>query len=441
MRKRILFLVLIGSLFTKITNTLNDSPVTSQHQQHRITIFIHGTYGSLLSLFGLTAGPQEHLMVAFTHYIYCSLLGVAKVAHGKTDYALYTLAQKAVGSMNSFYKDRLMEGLGLHKFDLDAIHNCYTASIQSKIKAYDVMARNLFCHDSSDNKTVNIYYSFGWSGALSQQARIQAAHDLYADLSKELELFKQQNIKPSIRFICHSHGGNVVLNLAQIEELDHAHFCIDELIMYATPIQVETEPFCFLPLFKKVFNFYSENDLAQTLDWFSTRTGNSSQRITIPTHHVEHPKNKVMQAKIMMQRNVGTTQQPYEKNLIERMGVLLYGGQPACPHYYDPTHAEFWRPNDWEKNPLLFHPLPMVIYTPVFLMIFDHLNMHDIDINFYADKEALYAQFHVYEHDKHDKKPERIYRMSGTVLTMLKKVLMDGLPRSVVYPLSITLGL
>lgn len=117
------------------------------------------------------------------------------------------------------------------------------------------------------NYSMTTFYAFGWSGRLSFEEREQAAHDLYRLIKKEIMSYEHTHfVRPKIRLICHSHGGNVALNLAKVKEPTDNHFVIDELIVLACPVQKVTADYLHDPLFKKVYALYSRTDWGQIMD-------------------------------------------------------------------------------------------------------------------------------------------------------------------------------
>lgn len=115
------------------------------------------------------------------------------------------------------------------------------------------------------NYSSNYMFLFGWPGTLNFQDRRKAAQDFYNELKPVIESYKQKHGRsPKIRIITHSHGGNVVLNLAKIK--DEASFVIDELIVLACPVQEDTASLIKDPIFKEVFVLYSSCDLLQVID-------------------------------------------------------------------------------------------------------------------------------------------------------------------------------
>ncbi len=115
---------------------------------------------------------------------------------------------------------------------------------------------------SSDN-----FYIFGWSGSLSRKAREQAAQQLYDQLKSIRTQYKiTHNREPKIRIIAHSHGGNVCLLLDKVKNSTDKDFCINELILLATPVQQQTQSHIASDLFKKVYSLYSILDIIQIAD-------------------------------------------------------------------------------------------------------------------------------------------------------------------------------
>jgi len=115
--------------------------------------------------------------------------------------------------------------------------------------------------------SLKTFYAFGWSGRLSFEEREQAAHDLYRLLRKEIMAYEHSYlVRPRVRLICHSHGGNVALNLAKVKQPHDVHFVVDELILLACPVQKVTSNYLLDPMFKKVYALYSRNDLGQIMD-------------------------------------------------------------------------------------------------------------------------------------------------------------------------------
>jgi hypothetical protein len=109
-------------------------------------------------------------------------------------------------------------------------------------------------------------YLFGWSGKISFTEREQAARILFTQLKEvALQYYNRYQKIPFIRIITHSHGGNVVLNMATLMQEEDS-LCISELILLACPVQVKTMDYIKHPLFKKIYSLYSALDFIQIID-------------------------------------------------------------------------------------------------------------------------------------------------------------------------------
>ncbi len=111
------------------------------------------------------------------------------------------------------------------------------------------------------------FYLFGWNGALSFKEREKAAKKLYEDLKKVRQNYKQTyGCEPYIRMLAHSHGGNVILLLAQVKDLQDTDFLVNEVILMATPVQKQTKDYACAACFGKVYSLYSMLDVLQVID-------------------------------------------------------------------------------------------------------------------------------------------------------------------------------
>ncbi len=115
------------------------------------------------------------------------------------------------------------------------------------------------------------FYIFCWSGQLSPQKRFRDAQKLHAYLVPLVaEYTEKYGIEPYIQLITHSHGGNVALNLAKInEEIQDTSgiaLSIDELILLACPVQYETSQYVHHETFKKIYSLHSHWDIIQVID-------------------------------------------------------------------------------------------------------------------------------------------------------------------------------
>jgi len=111
------------------------------------------------------------------------------------------------------------------------------------------------------------FYAFGWNGILSHEKRSQAAKELHVSLLQLVNTYKDKHgVTPQIRFITHSHGGNVALCFAKINDNSQEQIKISELILLACPVQVKTAHLIKSKTFEKIFSISSALDIIQVLD-------------------------------------------------------------------------------------------------------------------------------------------------------------------------------
>ncbi len=110
------------------------------------------------------------------------------------------------------------------------------------------------------------FYSYGWPGSLNDKVRKQSSFLLYKKIKALIKHYEQNyKVKPLIRVIGHSHGGNVALYLAEHAQKDVTFF-IDELILLGCPVQHHTAHLTKSSRFKQIYSFHSHIDLLQVLD-------------------------------------------------------------------------------------------------------------------------------------------------------------------------------
>ncbi len=275
--KRILF-VFLGTIIYANTQETTSLAHNIHEDATWLTVFVHGNYGSFLTT-----------------------LSFNKVLDDKCIQTNYHKVQQWLrnNKNKTFFRNSFLPCCGLHLIDMEKKNNNpqLTALSYALVKSY----HDVFSMINPQQSGNTFYYTFGWNGLLSQKARMRDGLAFYQALSHEIAEHKKQGRRPKVRIICHSHGGNVALNLASVYAiLNNEHFqqsatqkticmvaqeisqnktlssldanlCIDELILLATPIQEETEELTTSKLFKKVFSVYSRNDIIQVADFISTQ--------------------------------------------------------------------------------------------------------------------------------------------------------------------------
>jgi hypothetical protein len=229
--------------------------------KHTLIVFVHGT---ILPLPSPTC-------------IFPSIKDVLKKGRsekrGWSDYYYEKLRYK------TFFKYQIIGNYGLE--DINKLSPATCARYP-----YTKMLCNFYENSyefANDKMPANLHmYNFGWDGRLSQKSRLRGAKNLYKQLTNEiLNLKNKFNLCDDdleIIMIGHSHGGNVLLNLARAEEEFKQHLKIDKLILLATPVQSETADLISNRMFKNVYSFYSNGDYVQVIDIVSTEDSISKRR-------------------------------------------------------------------------------------------------------------------------------------------------------------------
>ncbi len=108
-------------------------------------------------------------------------------------------------------------------------------------------------------------YTFGWSGKLDGPSRKKYAQRLYTALGELTATYKREyGMAPPITLISHSHGGNVVLNMAPLNQ--RREITVTKTILLACPVQKETALWSSNSLFGSVYSLHSHVDLVQIMD-------------------------------------------------------------------------------------------------------------------------------------------------------------------------------
>lgn len=140
------------------------------------------------------------------------------------------------------------------------------------------------------------FYTYGWSGKLSFDERKKSAKILALELTQLVQNYeKEYRVKPTVRLIAFSHGGNVALNMA--------HYLPKgiqvELVLIATPIQPETEELVLADCFSKIYMIFSLNDVIQVADpqnVFLNIKNRKDYQQWLSKRHFHHDVDKLKQA-------------------------------------------------------------------------------------------------------------------------------------------------
>ncbi len=110
------------------------------------------------------------------------------------------------------------------------------------------------------------FYVFGWTGDLDPTARQGAAFDLYHQLLGLVESYTQHyGMPPHLTLISHSHGGNVILEMAPFYK-ENSSLSINRFIALACPVQKAPATYATHRMFKQIYAFHSHIDMIQVMD-------------------------------------------------------------------------------------------------------------------------------------------------------------------------------
>jgi hypothetical protein len=298
-----------------------------------MTVFIHGT---IVRYFSPTA-------------LFRALKGVKKDNSYKSNYRNFASDYNEAMRLKSYYGLQAINRKGLISVKpaegVVEKEEFFASRVTARL--YSDISQMAKVDDKVANFDVsNKFYTFGWSGDLSDNKRKQAAFDLYDELLNEAErLKKEENTEIEIHIVAHSHGGNVGLLLAEEEISKQKNLVIDKLIMWGTPVQSETEKLVDSSIFKKVYHFYSLGDHVQVADFVSTQD-------------------------LFSRRTIGEVKKdPVSSDRLAQIEIQVGG--------YKPYHVELWL-FGLSKFPYLFyrknfplHPLPVMLFTPAFVSMID----------------------------------------------------------------------
>lgn len=309
---------------------------SEQKQDIWITVFLHGSFSL-----------RPHLNVK----------NIIKMLHDIIEETVYYRSTEINRRDPFFYKNQAMGEIGLHKIDIKKPTPVLAAPTVAQ--AFENISQQAGYPSS------NHYYTFGWSGLVSNKLRYIEANFLYRELSKLIKQFKAQGIHPKLRIIGYSHGGNIGLQLGalhQTKSKDEQIF-IDEFHLLGTPIQVETDYLINSPVFKKVYNWYSRADGVQSLDFFSFKRWFSHKKFL-------KRKNFTIPDKLTQLRIKVTGYEP--KNMKQTLDRKPESKSELKKYFkeinYDPGHFELWFMG-WTiltyRPGFPTNPLPIMVMIPL----------------------------------------------------------------------------
>lgn len=320
------------------------APAKSQPPETWINVFVHG----IMSI-------KPHVSVS----------NFARFITDDIQNSVYATTVELMRQDHIFFQNQAMQEIGLKSVDITKIEKGYASGAMAMV--FETISQAV----NQDVSIANHYYTYGWSGLLSQKRRYIDAKLLYVDLGKELETFKARGINPKIRLIGYSHGGNVLLNLGRVhqQETSLAHFQVHELILLGTPVQTETDHLVNDPMFEKIYHIYSRADRIQKLDFFSLNRFFSG-RFFEPREGFELP-NKLIQIQLRCTRpprhaSKKIKEFPPSNYNFKQKSVAT--GTARRFRNAAPGHSELWffgwTPSNYRQH-YPIHPLPTASLIPI----------------------------------------------------------------------------
>ena len=314
-----------------------------------------------------------------------------------------------------FFKNQAMLELGFKKVDKEHPNKEEAARLLANLS--EKVAIDAGTHPCEE------YYTYGWSGLVSHKLRYLEAGLLYKKLQNKVYELKKAGHNPRVRVIAYSHGGNLALQLGAVHVTKSAEeqFTIDELFLFGTPVQTETDYLINSPIFTKAYNIYSGGDQIQKLDFFSFKRFFSQRRFE-RRKNFEIP-DKLTQIRLRMNEYV-----PYSTK--EAIADLPKDEKSLMHNYrelnFDPGHFELWFMG-WTiltyRSNFPLNPLPVFTFIPYLIKHLDSIKdlSNDIIIQIRPSNETMALYNYQQPRTRRDKHKTIVPFMNQKTLSSLKK--------------------
>jgi hypothetical protein len=111
------------------------------------------------------------------------------------------------------------------------------------------------------------FYTFGWPGKLTLEDRKIASEKLFSALQTlKTHYIEKDGCAPHFVLISHSHGGNVILHMAEINDPNAENLYLKKIILLACPVQKHTKHLAQHRMFERIYALHSHTDLIQIAD-------------------------------------------------------------------------------------------------------------------------------------------------------------------------------
>lgn len=235
MKKKFIFLCIILNFFSLFYSY---SYLDLKERSGYRVVFVHGTHGMSFS--------------DAMKFIFYKLFSRNKFYN-----LLDNLIDKRFNKCIDDHTSLCNNDLGLHKI----------SNMNISLSIYFSFNKYIYSPVKDIFKLNNIdYYMFNWTGLLLDGERSYAALLLYY----ELKTLLKKDPQSKIILVGYSHGGNIILKLAEIvKSMNDDKFFVDLVILLAVPLNNKSNFNASSSLFGSIFNFYSSSDILQVADFFS----------------------------------------------------------------------------------------------------------------------------------------------------------------------------
>lgn len=387
--------------------------------QEWLVIFVHGTFGSTMSL-----------------------LDLPTVNNDKVEGSDYKKIIDKMRNNSVFWREQPVLARGLTSVDptMEALDESEELSgAKPIIKAFWEIDKHF------NHERVCHFYTYGWSGLLSQQRRRKEAVRFYNELTEELERLEEEEgiFEPKIEIISHSHGGNLSLNLAGVyhtlndgmddlidsklptkkefadqinclkskEEIERPEglqrrfdyfptkkdLKIDRLVMIGTPVQPKTYALAGSEMFGQVLNIYSDQDSVQMMDYVSccSDTDNRTFKLKedLADRDVYQVKVSISSFDVFSSGSSAKTLKNADESASLPWWKVFMGMRSTSRSSWDPTHKELWFLVDdfAQDEPEVLKPLPVAAFVPMIVCAIDEglWDEKELDIDFSVQGNRL----------------------------------------------------
>lgn len=317
--------------------------------------------------------PQELWITIFVHGImgiapHVNLQNIGLFVRDQLIDTVYARAVHRIRKNSYFFQDQAMQKLGFEPIDLSlALMPGNGAALCAYL--YDCIDAEVY-----QNAHHNIFYTYGWSGLLSRNQRYIESEGLLLGVYQLKESYKAKGINPKIRIVGYSHGGNVCLNMAGMRDTEYPDMdvTIDELVLIGMPVQMETDFYAKSPLFKKIYNIFSNQDVVQKMDFFSSNRFFSNRQFTSRRSFKVPKKLTQINLKISRLKKSKMSLEKQKELCMQGLKTTTRSGQKRLLRDASPGHLELWFfgwTNDKYRLHFPIYPLPAVIFVPYILSV------------------------------------------------------------------------